>query len=205
MAVSYSKKIQNNYFVNKTIIGLVGDYADLSLLISNLEPIVLKPNKKVKAIIGNNLDFIKALGLNETLLNLKVSELSTTDYKLISLINAVIIKPEVVILDNIELGINPKILTRIIRFLKTVQATFRIKVVIISRDAIFLAKTVKNIVVMKNEIIKYQGPLMPAIKQKLLPKPEIIKFIELANEKGAELEFTLDDKEILKSIYRSVR
>ena len=57
---------------------------------------------------------------------------------------------------------------------------------------------------MKNKIIKYQGDLLTAIKQELVNPPEIINFINLANEKEANLSLTLDHKDLLKDIYRSV-
>jgi hypothetical protein len=57
---------------------------------------------------------------------------------------------------------------------------------------------------MKNKIIKYQGDIITAIKQDLIEKPVIIKFIDMANEKNAKLDYTLDNKELLKGIYRSV-
>ena len=52
----------------------------------------------------------------------------------------------------------------------------------------------KTIIIMKNGIIKYQGDLLNGILQGLLPKPEIIKFIDLANKKSANLAYTLDEK-----------
>ena len=205
MAISYSKKIQNSYFNHKTIIGLVGDATDLVLLISNIESVKIKEHQKVKALIGKNHDFIKALGFDEALLTVKVKDLGMTYYQLLCLINAVLIKPEMIILDNIELTMNPKMVNRMVRFLKTVQATFKIKVLVISRDATFLVKLTKDIVVVHRNIIKYQGSLMPAIKQHFLPEPAIIKFIAMANQKGAGLTETLDERDLLKNIYRSVR
>ena len=35
--------------------------------------------------------------------------------------------------------------------------------------------------------------------------PEIIKFIRLANKSNAKLSYTVDNKELLKDIYRSVK
>ena len=40
---------------------------------------------------------------------------------------------------------------------------------------------------------------------RLFELPEIIKFINLANKKGAELTYTFDSKELLKDIYRGVK
>ena len=59
-------------------------------------------------------------------------------------------------------------------------------------------------IVKKNKIIKYQGSIINAIKEEYIEEPPIYNFVRLANEKGANLEYTLDGKDLLKDIYRSV-
>ena len=56
----------------------------------------------------------------------------------------------------------------------------------------------------KRKIIKYQGSIINAIKEEYIEEPPIYNFVRLANEKGANLEYTLDGKDLLKDIYRSV-
>lgn len=204
MGISYSRKIQNNYFLNKTIVGLFGEMADTPVLIKNIERLEINAKHRVKALIGREPELIKALGLNNQILKQKVQDLSQVDAKCVSLIKTIMLKPELIILNNFEKGVNAKVLTRMIRFIKTIQATFNIKFIIISNDPLFLSKISKDIIIMKQRIIKYQGPIMPALKQNLLPQPEILKFIDLANEKGADLDYSLEEKEVLKSIYRSI-
>jgi len=200
----YARKLNNNYFKNKTITGFFGDIRDLRVLINNLEGTEMKTNKKAKVVIGKNIDFIKSLGVDESLLSYRISELSASNYKLIKLVGIILAKPEVVVLNNFELGLNSKTITRLVRFLKTINATFNIKIIIVSNNPVYLSKITKDVVVMKNEIIKYQGEIMPAIIQGLVDKPEIIDFIDLAKKKDKSIEYTLDDKELLKAIFRSV-
>lgn len=204
MEVVYLKKIQNNYFKNKNIIGLVGEYEDLISLVNNIENIELNINLKVKHYLKESASLLEKFYLNKDIINKKISELSNTEYKIISLIKTIELNPELIILNNFEIGINEKYLNNIIRFLKNINSERNIKIIVLSHNISFLNKMTKTIIIMKNGIIKYQGDLLNGILQGLLPKPEIIKFIDLANKKSANLAYTLDEKELLKDIYRSV-
>ena len=75
---------------------------------------------------------------------------------------------------------------------------------VVSNDVNFMNKLVKHVIVCKNKIIKYQGSIINAIKEEYIEEPPIYNFVRLANEKGANLEYTLDGKDLLKDIYRSV-
>ncbi len=204
MEVMYLKKIQNNYFKNKNIIGLVGEYEDLISLVNNIEYIDLNVNSKVKHYLKESINLLEKFSLHNDIINKKISDLSSTEFKIISLIKIIELNPELIILNNFEIGINEKYLNNFVRFLKNINAERGIKIIVLSNKIPFLNKMTKTIIIMKKGIIKYQGDLLNSILQGLLPKPEIIKFIELANKKKAGLAYTLDEKELLKDIYRSV-
>lgn len=204
MEVMYLKKIQNNYFKNKNIIGLVGEYEDLISLVNNIENIDLNTNLKVSHYLKESSNLLKKFSLHNDIINKKISDLSSTEFKIISLIKIIELNPELIILNNFEIGINEKYLNNFVRFLKNINAERGIKIIVLSNKIPFLNKMTKTIIIMKKGIIKYQGDLLNSILQGLLPKPEIIKFIELANKKKAGLAYTLDEKELLKDIYRSV-
>ena len=110
----------------------------------------------------------------------------------------------IIILNNFDLGFNNKIKSKISKLIKTVNAENKTNFIVISNDINFINKTTKHIIISKNKIIKYQGDILTAIKQGFIDKPPIISFIDMANEKGANLDYTLDSKELLKGIYRSV-
>ncbi|MDD2504682.1 MAG: hypothetical protein PHF21_00215 [Bacilli bacterium] len=204
MEVMYIKKISNNYLKNKDIIGLVGEYSDLITLVNDVESIKINSNVKVKFYLKNEVNLLEKFNLSKNINNKKIKELSTTELKILTLIKIISLNPELIILNNFEIGINEKYLNTIVRFLKNINLERKIKIIILSKNTLFLNKISKKIIIMKNNIIKYQGEILSAIKQGLLPKPEILNFIDLANEKGAKLDYTLDEKELLKDIYRSV-
>ncbi len=204
MEVMYIKKINNNYLKNKDIIGLIGEYTDLISLVNEIDNIKININLKVKNYLKQDKYLLEKFSLSNNIINKKIKELSSTELKILSLIKTISLNPELIILNNFEIGINEKYLNTIIRFLININNERNIKIIVLSKNILFLNKISKTIIIMKNNIIKYQGDILPALKQEILPKPEIIKFIDLANKKGAKLNYTLDEKELLKEIYRSV-
>jgi energy-coupling factor transporter ATP-binding protein EcfA2 len=195
---------KENIFGTNNFIGLYGESSDLGVLFTSIKEIKLKDNAKVKSIINKNNIYLKDLNIKEDILKKRISALSYAEYKLILLLKVVSLKPDVIILNNFDLGFNDKDKSHISKFIKTINATYHTIFIVITNDLIFMNKNCKHIIIMKNKIIKYQGDIITAIKQDLIEKPVIIKFIDMANEKNAKLDYTLDNKELLKGIYRSV-
>ena len=77
---------------------------------------------------------------------------------------------------------------------------------IISNNLVFLDTIVENLYVINKGNVVYSGNMKELIKDnsKYIEEPEILRFIEMSNKKGANLDYTLDSKELLKDIYRSV-
>ena len=203
MEIMYSNSINNKYFNNRSFIAFIGEASDLTTIVSDIASVNLKANSKVKKVI-NNIAYLDIVGLNYDVLKMKISTLSDTKLKLIKLINVCEKHPHLIILNNFDLGFNYKDKSKISKLIKTINAEYKTNFIIISNDLIFLSKTAKHLIISKNKIIKYQGDIISAIKQGLIDKPPIIEFIDLANEKNASLSYTLDHKELLKDIYRSV-
>ena len=193
----------NKYFYNRSFIGFIGEASDLSTIVNDLNEIKLKPNRKVKSII-RDINALETLGLNSNILKCKIKDLSYTEYKLIMLIKVCELKTNLVVLNNLDLGLNHKVKSYVSKYLKVVNANYKTNFIVISNDLLFINKVAKHIIISKNKIIKYQGDAITAIKQGLIEKPPIIKFIDMANKENAQLDYTLDNKELLKAIYRSV-
>jgi len=204
MEVMYANSEDKGYFNNKNFIGFIGEAQDLYSLLPEMNTIKLKPNSKVKKVINNNSEYLNLLGLTSDILKYKIKDLSYSEYKMVLLIKICNMHPDLVILNNFDLGLNYKVRSKILKFIKTVNATYHTNFIILTNDILFINKCAKHIVIAKNKIIKYQGDIITAIKQNMIDKPPIIEFIDLANEKGAKLNYTLDNKELLKAIYRSV-
>lgn len=203
MEVMYTFNANNGYFAIRQFIGFSGEVSDLEVLVDNLENVILS-NKKVKKFISYNKDYFDCLDLDKSILNKRYYDLSYCDKKLVMLLYSVIKNPKVIILNYCDIGFNYKYKRKISKFIKLVNATLGTSFVILSNDVIFLSKCVRHFIVCNNGIIRFQGNLIDAINSDYLDKPPIIDFIERANKVGAKLDYTLDNKELLKSIYRSV-
>ena len=200
MEIMYIKNINNNYIKTNNIIALIGEYSDLKTLVNNEDKLEIKINQTVSKYLKKDIFILEQFSLNN-ITNKKIKDLSSTEQKIIKLIKVISLNPELIILNNFEIGINEKYLNTIIRFLKNVNNEREINIILISNNISFIKKMTNNIIVIKNNIVRYQGSLLAAIKKGLIPKPEIIKFIEDSNK---NLIYTLDEKELLKDIYRSI-
>ena len=203
MEIIYSNSNNNKYFKNRSFTSFIGEASDLSTIVNDMTELTIKKNAKVKKLV-NNIDFINMLGLSPDILKSRLNEISYSEYKLILLIYVCEMHPDLVILNNLDLGLNHKDKSKISKFIKLINAEYKTSFLIISNDILFLNRISKHLIIAKNKIIKYQGDIISAIKSGLVSKPPIIEFIELANEKGANLTYTLDNKELLKDIYRSI-
>ena len=204
MEVMFIKNNNNNLFNKNLITTIYSEEDDLSIILSDLEYIKYKPNMCVRLFIKNDKTLLKDLKIDNSILNKRLKELSYSEFKLIFLIKAILLKPDLIILNNFEKGFVPRDYNYLWRFIKNVTLSYGIKFVIVSKDLKFINKITNNIIIIKNKVIKYEGDIITAIKQNLIIEPEIIKFIKLANQKDANLTYTLDRKELLKDIYRSL-
>ncbi len=188
---------------NKNFISFIGEVNDLQILSPNINYLILKSNKKVKTYVKIT-EYFNNLKLNN-ISKKKINELSSYEEMCTKLLYTISKKPKVIILYNVDPCICEKYKNKFLNFIRLINASMQIKFIIISNNPIFLNNISKDIIVMKNQIIKYQGTIINGIKAGFIPKNEIINFIDEANkEKNADLDYYLETKELLKAIYRSV-
>ena len=79
------------------------------------------------------------------------------------------------------------------------------KIIIVTKDITFMDDLVEELIVINNKKEVYRGDTKDVFNEPIsIMEPNIVKFINMANRKGANLNMTLDNKELLKDIYRSV-
>ena len=200
----------NNYDIfDKKINCVYGDKLDLINMGYEFNGIEYDDGWLVKKFLSGNIiqndiiDIFKELSIKESILNKKINELSKGEFKLILFVYILLNKKELVVFDYFDKCLNFKYKKRIINYIKT---KYDGKLVLISNDLIFLNNLSNNIIVFKDGEIIYNNEFNNLYKNDIkLEYPTIIKFIDLANNKGANLKYTVDRKELLKDIYRSVR
>lgn len=210
MEIMYSD-VNYELFDKDNIVGIYGDKIDLlnnGIMFNGInyddEWTVKRFLNGYKFILDNRVnEVLNDLEINYSLLKRKIKDLSKGQFKLVLLCYIILNKKELVILDYFDKGLSYKYKKRIINYLKSKYIG---KVVVISNDLIFLNMLCSRLIVFNNNKIVFNDKIEYIYKSRVkIEYPEIIKFIRLANKRGAKLSYTVETRELLKDIYRSVR
>ncbi|MCH5167116.1 MAG: hypothetical protein J1F35_04400 [Erysipelotrichales bacterium] len=207
--VFYEK--HNDYFKKNGITGFYGDVLDLYKLDIAIDGITYDDKWTVKRFLkgkflSNNsrIDSIfKYLELNPEIIKVKLCDLSKTDFKFVLLAKTLLLNKNIIVFDYFDVGLAYKDQKRLIRIIRTLKKDGK-TIVIVSKDLVFLSHIAESIIVYKDGEIIYNGNINDLTKLDIVIDENITKFIKLANSKNAKLDYTLDSKELLKDIYRSV-
>lgn len=210
MEIMYSNK-SNELIKNNTITGVYGDKLDLIKYGFDFYGIEYDDEWTVKRFLNgykfkvdsNILNIFSELEISYSLLKRKIKDLSKGQFKLILFTYIILYRRNIVILDYFDKGLSYKYKKRIINYIKS---KYNGNLIIISNDLIFLNSLCSYLIVFKDGNIVYNDIFSNIYKSRIkIEYPPIIKFIRLANKKGAKLSYTVDNKELLKDIYRSIR
>ena len=193
--------------------GLLGIYGDVINLIDDgcdIEGIDYDDNISVKRFLnGFKLDtkrmnsILDYLNMDTSIVSKKIRDLSKLDLKYVILAYALINKYNTLIFDYFDIGLTNKELKELSKIIKKLDEN-GIKVIVVTNNLIFLSKVVDYIYIYKDKLV-YEGKVKDIFKKDIdLNEVSIVRFIKEANKKKAKLEYTLDSKELLKDIYRSV-
>lgn len=194
------------------VTGFYGDVLDLLNLGFEIDGIVYDEAWSVSRFLKGHKVFgldlridaiFKYLDIDTSLKNVKLGHLSKTDFKFILLAKVLLLNENNIVFDYFDVGLTSKEQKRLIKIIKMLKKDGK-TVVIISNNLVFMSSVIDHVVIINNGSIFYEGNLDDLIKLRDVPDTEIIKFIKLANKSGANLNYTLDSKELLKDIYRSV-
>lgn len=194
------------------VTGFYGDVLDLLNLGFEIDGIVYDEAWSVSRFLKGHKVFgldsridaiFKYLDIDTSLKNVKLGHLSKTDFKFILLAKVLLLNENNIVFDYFDVGLTSKEQKRLIKIIKMLKKDGK-TVVIISNNLVFMSSVIDHVIIINSGSIFYEGNLDDLIKLRDVPDTEIIKFIKLANKSGANLNYTLDSKELLKDIYRSV-
>lgn len=210
MEIMYTDKTCN--FIKKnTFVAVYGDKLDLLNCGMDFEGIEYDDTWSVRRFLNGYklkidskiLELFTDLEVSYSLLNRKIKDLSKGQFKLILLVFSFLHKKNTLVLDYFDKGLSHKYKKRIINYLKT---KYNGSLLCISNDMVFLNTLCSDIIVFKDGKIVYNDSFNGIYKSNIKVEfPEITKFIRLANKNSAKLVYTVDNKELLKDIYRSVK
>ena len=210
MEIVYAKEIPNKFKSNIT--GVYGDLLDLNIFKMDTIGIKYDDEWKVsKFLNGGHLRFNKRiydifafLDLDTSILKYKIKDISKVNLKYVFLTYILLNNIDIIIFDHIEVGMSYKEIRHVKQIIKELAKSNK-KIIVITKDILFMNDLVEEIRVIEKKKEVYKGTISDLLESDVkFEEPKIVRFINMANRKGADLKMTLDHKELMKDIYRSV-
>ncbi len=203
-------KDSNSNTINeiKIKIGLIKNYTEKKFLTnSGQEELELYINPSTKEKDKKCLNALKLVNLSPTILERNTNSLSSIEKSKLSLACTLISNPSLIVLDNIEFGMNYGDKKNLKKLLIKLKERYKKTIIVISKDIDFLTLLVDNYLVINKGSICLSGTKKDFYNEKLYnycAKPKIVEFIKYVNKKGHQIEEYTDLKELIKGIYRDV-
>lgn len=153
---------------------------------------------------------LKLVGLTEDYLDKKISSLSLTEKRKVTLASILIFNPKVIILEEPTFACSTKEKEELKKLIKILKEKYKKTIIILTKDTDF-AYTISERV-----HILYKGTLVSSGLKDLmndetllntygLKAPEIVRFINAARNKKIELKYTNNILDLIKEVYRNAK
>ena len=191
-------------------VGVIGDINDLLNEGFDIEGLMYDDNWTVKRFLNGFhfkineriITLFNMLELDLELLNKKIKNISRTDFKFVLLTYAILKNYKTIIFDHMDLNMSHKDKKKLLNFIRKIKND-ELSFIFLSTNMEFLYKVSDHLIIFNEGKIVYDDLIENVYNESIIDS-KIIKFINLANNKGANLTYTFDRKELLKDIYRSV-
>lgn len=206
VVVSLNKQFRFKY----QTVGVIGDINDLLNEEFDIEGLTYDDNWTVKRFLNGFrfkineriITLFNMLELDLELLNKKIKNISRTDFKFVLLTYAILKNYKTIIFDHMDLNMSHKDKKKLLNFIRKIKND-ELSFIFLSTNMEFLYKVSDHLIIFNEGKIVYDDLIENVYNESIIDS-KIIKFINLANNKGANLTYTFDRKELLKDIYRSV-
>lgn len=191
-------------------VGVIGDINDLLNEGFDIEGLMYDDNWTVKRFLNGFrfkineriITLFNMLELDLELLNKKIKNISRTDFKFVLLTFAILKNYKTIIFDHMDLNMSHKDKKKLLNFIRKIKND-ELSFIFLSTNMEFLYKVSDHLIIFNEGKIVYDDLIENVYNESIIDS-KIIKFINLANNRGANLTYTFDRKELLKDIYRSV-
>lgn len=215
MAIVFQNTKYNLTIDSKMIIGVMGDYesffSSLNGDIYYLDKSVSVSSKKVCSILDIDnkdiTDLLKDFSLGEEFLNKKIVELSHSEQKILKYILMFLSNKRIIIIDEPFLDLDLCNKKKVILLLKRIVKDNK-TIIIGSSNSNVIYQICKKVLLINNEGY-YYGDINVFKDKNILKKyhvnvPDIVKFIDLVNEKNIKINYSRDIRDLIKDVYRNV-
>lgn len=157
-------------------------------------------------------DSLKLIGFSDNYKKRKLSELSYSELKFISIIDSLIDNPDVLVLDNFFIGLDMFNTKKVLKLLSKIVDKYNKNILIFSNDMDFIYKYIDNIIVFSGEDVLLKGKTSDILEDSweilIKNKISIPSSIEFTNRvrklKDIKLSYNKDIRDLIKDIYKKV-
>ncbi len=210
--LAYNKK--NRFEIRKKII-LVESIITPQFVLSTIEEYMNFLMKYYKINIENPkkkiVAALKMVGLKENYLEKEITNLSSSEQKLLQISIALLKNPTVLLLDEPFINLDMKAQKRMERLLEKLKDRYQKTIIIASQDSNLLYNLTERMIFLKNGTILRQGKTRELYQNiKFLTRyhyqiPDIVLFTYKAKErKNVKIDYHKDIRDLIKDIYKHV-
>lgn len=156
-------------------------------------------------------DSMKIVGLSIQLLNVSVTQISTSEKKLLLLALALLSNPDTIIFEEPMKYLDMKNEKNLIMLLRKIREQYNKTFVFISDDSNMLYKYTSNLIIAKNNNILIEGNTndiyqrVDFLKRNSIIVPDLVELTYLARKKkNVKIDYHKDIRDIIKDIYKHV-
>lgn len=150
------------------------------------------------------------VGLDESYLDKFPLDLSLSEAKKVALASIIIYNPEIIVLDEITIGLQKQEIDSIIRLIRTLKEKYNKTIILMTKNTDFAYQVSDEIILMNLTKLIKKGNTDILKDEELLNKcnlniPKIVNVIKvIKNNKNINLEDYKDIKDLIKGVYRNV-
>lgn len=202
--------VHNSTFISeiKNKIRIAKNYTLKKFLTNNVkEELELFIKDEIKDKEKKYLDALKLVNLSPTIIERNPNTLSSIEKSKLSLACTLLSNPSLLVLDNIEFGMNYGEVKDLKKLLIKLKTRYKKTIIVFTNNIDFQFGLVDNYLVINKGKICLEGTKNDFYNEKLYnycKKPLIVEFIQYVNKKGHHIEEYIDLKELIKGIYRDV-
>jgi len=156
------------------------------------------------------VEALKLVGLTEDYLNKKISSLSLTEKKKVSLASILIFNPKVIILEEPCIATTQIEKEELRKLIKLLKEKYKKTIILLTKDTDFAYQ------VTDKTYLLYKGTIVSSGTKDLMTDvnllstynvkaPEIVKFINLARKKNPNINYTNNILDLIKEVYRNAK
>jgi len=166
---------------------------------------------KIRKIEDKNqhiVDSLKIVGLRKTISKKMFGEMSYTEKKKVLLACVISVNPSVIVLDDFAKGLLFRDRENYKKLFYKLKNKFNKCFIFVNSGIDFIMGYVDKVIVINKNKLVYDGGKDSFYDNKLykyVDMPPIISFIKYANEKGYNIDYYTDNKELLKELYRKIK